>query len=63
MFDYNEQILAYETDCVSLPQPVKDKLREHREANRNRLKRNRPEAIRLGEGLMKVFSCSSRLRV
>lgn len=49
MFDYNEQIQAYETDCVNLPQEVKDKLRDHREANRNRLKRNRPENIRLND--------------
>jgi len=49
MFDYNEQIQAYETDCVNLPQAVKDKLRGHREANRNRLKRNRPEDIRLND--------------
>lgn len=49
MFDYNEQIQAYETDCVNLPQEVKDKLRDHREANRNRLKRNRPESIRLND--------------
>ena len=50
MFDYNEQVQAYETECVNLPQPVKDKLRDNREANRNRLKRNRPEAIRLNDG-------------
>jgi hypothetical protein len=49
MFDYNEQIVAYETDCANLPQAVKDKLRDHREANRNRLKRNRPDGIRLGD--------------
>lgn len=49
MFDYNEQIQAYEADCVNLPQAVKDKLRDHREANRNRLKRNRPENIRLND--------------
>ena len=42
MFNYNEQIQAYEADCVNLPQAVKDKFRDHREANRNRLKRNRP---------------------
>lgn len=49
MFDYNEQIQAYETDCVNLPQAVKDKLRDHREANRTRLKRNRPAGIRLND--------------
>ncbi len=47
MFDYNEQIVGYEEDCVNLPQAVKDKLRDHRQANRNRLKRNRPDDIRL----------------
>lgn len=49
MFDYNEQIQAYEADCVNLPQEIKDKLREHREANRTRLKRNRPDGIRLND--------------
>jgi hypothetical protein len=49
MFDYDEQIQAYEADCVNLPQAVKDKLRDQREANRNRLKRNRPEDIRLND--------------
>ena len=49
MFDYNEEIQAYESDCVNLPQAVKDKLRDHREANRNRLKRNRPDNIRLND--------------
>jgi hypothetical protein len=46
MFDSNEQVQAYETDCVNLPQAVKDKLRDQREANRTRLKRNRPDSIR-----------------
>ena len=50
MFDYNAQIQAYEDDCVNLPQPVKDKLRENRDANRNRLKRNRPASLRLNDG-------------
>ena len=47
MFDYNEQIQAYEAECVRLPHAVKEKLRGHRDANRNRLKSNRPEDIRL----------------
>lgn len=47
MFDYNEQIQAYEDDCVNLPQAVKDKLRDNRDANRDRLRRNRPEGIRV----------------
>src|SRR4051812_11678231 len=50
MFDYNEQIQAYESECVNLPQPVKDKLRDQREANRSRLKRNRPDEMRLNDG-------------
>lgn len=49
MFDYNEQVQAYEDDCVNLPQAVKDKLRDQRDANRNRLKRNRPDGIRLND--------------
>lgn len=49
MYNYNEQIQAYEDDCVNLPQPVKDKLRDHRDANRNRLKKNRPDHIRLND--------------
>ena len=49
MFDYNEQIQAYENDSVNLLQAIKDKLRGHRDANRNRLKRNRPDEIRVGD--------------
>jgi hypothetical protein len=49
MFNYNEQVQAFESDCVNLPQAIKDKLRDHREANRNRLKQNRPDEIRLGD--------------
>jgi len=49
VFDYHEQIDAYEAECVDLPTAVKEKLYQHREANRNRLKRNRPEAIRLSD--------------
>ena len=47
MFDYNEQVQAYEAECVNLPQAEKDKLRGNRDANRDRLKRNRPESIRV----------------
>jgi hypothetical protein len=49
VFDYNDQIQAYEDDCVNLPQAVKDKLRGQRDANRDRLKRNRPDGIRLND--------------
>lgn len=47
MYDYNEEIKSYESDCVNLPKEIKDKLREHRDANRDRLKANRPDSIRL----------------
>src|SRR5688572_26440097 len=50
MFDYSEQIQAYEEECVNLPSPVKEKLREQRDANRDRLKRNRPEEVRVNGG-------------
>ena len=49
MFNYNEQVQAYEAECVNLPHAIKEKLRGHREANRNRLKRNRPDGIRLND--------------
>lgn len=49
MFDYNEQIENYETACVNLPGAVKDKLRGHRQANRDRLKVNRPDDVRLND--------------
>jgi len=49
MFDYSLALQAYEADCVNLPQPIKDKLRVHRDANRNRLKAKRPEGIRLND--------------
>jgi hypothetical protein len=49
MYNYNEQIQAYEADCVNLPQAIKDKLRDQREANRNRLKRNRPSNMCLND--------------
>src|SRR5881409_2258097 len=50
MYDYNEQIQAYEDECVNLPGAVKEKLREQRDANRERLKRNRPENVRVNGG-------------
>ena len=49
MYDYNEQIQGYEADCVNLPQAVKDKLRDQRDANRNRLKNNRPDYVRVND--------------
>jgi hypothetical protein len=49
MFSYNEQIQAYETECVNLPTPVKEKLRKNRDANRDRLKNNRPDTIGLND--------------
>jgi hypothetical protein len=50
MYDYNERIQAYEEECVNLPGAVKEKLRGQRDANRDRLKRNRPESIRVNGG-------------
>ena len=45
MFDYNEQIIEYHNVKVNLPQPIRDKLRDHRKANQNRLMSNIPEGI------------------
>ncbi len=50
MYNYNEQIEAYEDDCLNLPGAVKEKLREQRDANRDRLKRNRPDSVRVNGG-------------
>ena len=50
MFNFNQEIQGYETDCVNLPQAVKDKLRENRQTNRDRLKDNRSKTIRLNDG-------------
>lgn len=50
MFDYNERIQTYETDLVNLTQAIKDNLRDHREANRKRLKNNLPNNIRINDG-------------
>ena len=47
MVDYNEPVQAYETESVNLPSAVKDKLRDNRDANRNRLKSNRPAEVRV----------------
>ena len=49
MFNYNEQIQAYEADLVNLHQAIKDKLRDHRQANRNRLKNGLPSNIRIND--------------
>jgi hypothetical protein len=49
MYSYNEQIRAFEADCINLSQAMRDQLRQHREANRNRLKKNRPAKIRLND--------------
>lgn len=49
MFNYNEQVEAYEAECVNLPGAVQKKLYKHRDTNRDRLKANRPERIRLND--------------
>lgn len=49
MFDYNNQVQSYETDCVNLLTPVKDKLRGHRDANRDRMKGKLQESKRLSD--------------
>jgi hypothetical protein len=47
MYHYDEAIRGYESDCVRLPEAIKNKLRDHRNANRDRLKRNVPTKIRI----------------
>jgi hypothetical protein len=49
MYSYDKQIQAYENEKVKLSQNQQDKLYERRSANRNRLKENLPEEIRIGE--------------
>lgn len=47
MYHYDEAVRGYESDCVRLPEAIKNKLRDHRNANRDRLKRNLPEKVRI----------------
>lgn len=45
--DYHRQIQAYEADKVNLSDAVRDDLYAKREANRNRLKANLPERVKI----------------
>ncbi len=45
--DYNRQIEAYESEKVNLPDAVREDLYAKREANRNRLKANLPERVKI----------------
>lgn len=49
MYYYNDQIAAYEADKVNLPESVREDLYAKRKANRERLKKNRPEKIRVND--------------
>lgn len=50
MYNYHDPIAAYEAEKVNLPESVRDDLYAKRTANRNRLKKNRPEKIRVNDG-------------
>ncbi len=45
--DYNRQIRAYESEKVNLSDSVREDLYKKREANRNRLKANLPERVKI----------------
>jgi hypothetical protein len=45
--DYHRQIQAYEAEKVNLSDAVRDDLYAKREANRNRLKANLPERVKI----------------
>lgn len=47
MYNYHDQIAAYEAAKVNLPDSVRVDLYAKRDANRDRLKKNRPEHIRV----------------
>lgn len=47
--NYHRQIQSYDTEKVNLPDAIRDGLYEKREANRNRLKANLPERIKIKE--------------
>ena len=49
MYNYNNQLTEYEDKKVRLPQWKKDDLYASREANRNRLKKNLPDKIRIND--------------
>ena len=45
--NYHEAIQAYDTEKVNLPESIREDLYQKREANRNRLKANLPERIKI----------------
>jgi len=49
MYNYNNQLTEYEDKKVRLPQWKKEDLFSSREANRNRLKKNLPDKIRIND--------------
>lgn len=49
MFDYNKQVRAYEDEKVRVSKFKRDDLYSSRDANRNRLKKNLPENVRIND--------------
>lgn len=49
MYNYHDQIAAYEAEKVNLPDSVRDDLYAKRKANRDRLKKNRSKNIRVND--------------
>jgi hypothetical protein len=49
MYNYHDPLAAYEAAKVNLPDSVRDDLYIKRKANRERLKKNRPEHIRVND--------------
>ena len=49
MYNYHDQIAAYEAAKVNLSDSVRDDLYAKRKANRERLKKNRPDKIRVND--------------
>lgn len=49
MYDYNKQIKEYHRVKVTLPDPLQQKLRDHRETNQNRLINNIPDGIKINK--------------
>lgn len=49
MYNYHDPIAAYEAAKINLPESVREDLYAKRAANRNRLKKNRPEQIRVND--------------
>lgn len=49
MYNYDEQIKEYHNVKVNLPQPIREKLRNHRKANQDRLIANIPDGITINK--------------